>query len=159
VSVRRAAAIRPQPQCRQAGDRPAEGGLRQLLRWPRGTWPAHRRSGGEIDLYTIARSRTRSRTPYRQCRQRRRGPAHASPPHARHLWALASCAVTTTLAFVLDGKLHPANVIMLYLVGVMLVAMRYGRAAGAGVGAVGAVLRFLLRRRAFRSRSATRSTC
>ncbi|MGC8165468.1 DUF4118 domain-containing protein, partial [Salmonella enterica] len=38
---------------------------------------------------------------------------------------------TTTLAFVLDGKLHPANVIMLYLVGVMLVAMRYGRAASA----------------------------
>ncbi|MCI1003519.1 DUF4118 domain-containing protein [Herbaspirillum sp. C7C8] len=109
------------------------GGLRQLLRWPRGTLAQRiARSGGEIDLYTIARSRTRVQ------QERPAGDSAASAAEAllmrrRHargtLWAVASCVATTTLAFVLDGKLHPANVIMLYLVGVMLVAMRHGRGA------------------------------
>ena len=39
--------------------------------------------------------------------------------------------MTTALAWWLIAYLHPANVIMLYLVGVMIVAMRYGRSASA----------------------------
>ncbi|MHA0111717.1 hypothetical protein ACXYUI_32210, partial [Klebsiella pneumoniae] len=79
--------------------------------------------------YTIARSRTRVQ------QEQARTDSAASAAEALltrrrrtrgTLWAVASCMATTTLAFVLDGKLHPANVIMLYLVGVMLVAMRYG---------------------------------
>lgn len=112
-----------------------EGGLRRLLRWPRGTLAQRiARSGGEIDLYTIARSRTRHQhEPARP--DSAASAAEALLTRRRRtrgtLWAVASCAITTTLAFLLDGKLHPANVIMLYLVGVMLVAMRYGRAASA----------------------------
>jgi len=48
-----------------------------------------------------------------------------------YLWAGISCGVTTALAWWLINFLHPANVIMLYLVGVMIVAMRYGRSASA----------------------------
>jgi len=48
-----------------------------------------------------------------------------------YLWACISCAVTTVLAWWLIGFLHPANVIMVYLVGVMIVAVRYGRSASA----------------------------
>jgi two-component system, OmpR family, sensor histidine kinase KdpD len=48
-----------------------------------------------------------------------------------YLWAVLSCAVTTALAALLIGFLHPANVIMLYLVGVTIVAVRYGRSASA----------------------------
>ncbi|BEV17072.1 sensor histidine kinase KdpD [Herbaspirillum sp. DW155] len=111
------------------------GGLHHLLRWPRGTLAQRiARGGAEIDLYTIARSRTRQQGET----ARTDGAASAAEELLTRrrrtrgtLWALASCAITTTLAFVLDGKLHPANVIMLYLVGVMLVAMRYGRAASA----------------------------
>ncbi|WP_252716998.1 DUF4118 domain-containing protein, partial [Herbaspirillum sp. B65] len=110
-----------------------EGGLRRLLRWPRGSLSQRIASaGGEIDLYTIARSRTREHQEERSM-DSAASAAEALLTRRRRtrgsLWAVASCAATTTVAFVLDGKLHPANVIMLYLVGVMLVAMRYGRAA------------------------------
>ena len=48
-----------------------------------------------------------------------------------YLWASVNCAVTTALAWWLIDFLHPANVIMLYLVGIMVVAVRYGRSASA----------------------------
>lgn len=91
-------------------------------------------AGKEIDVYAVARagqaehhdSAGRSGTGAREegrggDRRRRRG----------YLWALVSCTVTTALAGWLTAYLHPANVIMLYLVGVMIVAMRYGRSASA----------------------------
>lgn len=115
-----------------------EGGLRRLLRWPRGALAQRiERGGAEIDLYTIARSRTRQQGDATRATSTDSAASAAEALLTRRrrmrgtLWAVASCALTTTLAFVLDGKLHPANVIMLYLVGVMLVAMRYGRAASA----------------------------
>jgi len=87
--------------------------------------------GKDIDVYAVAREmRDESgsaralwdhRPPEDGGRLRRRG----------YLWALVSCAITTSLAALLIGYLHPANVIMLYLVGVMIVAVRYGRSASA----------------------------
>ncbi|WP_343582961.1 sensor histidine kinase KdpD [Herbaspirillum sp.] len=90
--------------------------------------------GEGVDIYTVARSRTAAgdgdsredsvadaAQDLLTRRRRMRG----------YAWAVASCAVTTALAFVLNDFLHPANVIMLYLVGVMLVAMRHGRSASA----------------------------
>src|SRR5450830_750352 len=88
--------------------------------------------GKDIDVYTVARpvasapddSVTTSREAPRDDSgrvRRRRG----------YVWAAVSCAVTTALAWWLIAYLHPANVIMLYLVGVMIVAVRYGRSASA----------------------------
>ncbi|MFX5668560.1 hypothetical protein ABTE14_20065, partial [Acinetobacter baumannii] len=80
-----------------------EGGLRHLLRWPRGTLAQRiARRGGEIDLYTIARSRTRVQ------QEQARTDSAASAAEALltrrrrtrgTLWAVASGMATTTLAF------------------------------------------------------------
>jgi two-component system sensor histidine kinase KdpD len=89
-------------------------------------------NGQDIDVYTVARPAESGRddsvrTTVEETRddsgrlRRRRG----------YLWATVSCAVTTALAWWLIAYLHPANVIMLYLVGVMIVAVRYGRSASA----------------------------
>ncbi|KAF1048640.1 MAG: Sensor protein KdpD [Herbaspirillum frisingense] len=108
------------------------GGLRRWLRWPAGSLSQRIAGSGEdIDIYTVARSRAArhadesvdSAATVAEALLTRRRRTRGT------LWAVASCAATTAIAFVLDGKLHPANVIMLYLVGVMLVAMRYGRSA------------------------------
>ena len=86
--------------------------------------------GEEIDIYAVARedkeddvsSRDSVQGSFATGGQRRR---------QGYLWACVSCAVTTALAWWLIGFLHPANVIMVYLVGVMIVAVRYGRSASA----------------------------
>ncbi|ONN67537.1 sensor histidine kinase KdpD [Herbaspirillum sp. VT-16-41] len=121
-------------------------GLRHLLQWPRGSLAQRiAAAGGEIDLYTIARSRTREQPEGRAGDGTDSAASAAEALLTRRrrtrgtLWAVASCAATTTLAFLLDGKLHPANVIMLYLVGVMLVAMRHGRAASALVSVLSVI--------------------
>ncbi|MBP0597491.1 sensor histidine kinase KdpD [Herbaspirillum sp. LeCh32-8] len=111
------------------------GGLRRLLRRPSGSLMQRIAALGEgMDIYTVARNhsareqgepRSDSAADAAESLLTRRRRARGT------LWAVASCAVTTGLAFVLNDFLHPANVIMLYLVGVMLVAMRYGRSASA----------------------------
>ena len=101
-------------------------------------------NGQDIDVYTVARPAESGRddsvrTPVEESRDdggrlrrhRRRG----------YLWATVSCAVTTAMAWWLIAYLHPANVIMLYLVGVMIVAVRYGRSASA-LASVMSVLAF-----------------
>ena len=101
-------------------------------------------NGQDIDVYTVARPAESGRddsvrTPVEETRDdggrlrqhRRRG----------YLWATVSCAVTTAMAWWLIAYLHPANVIMLYLVGVMIVAVRYGRSASA-LASVMSVLAF-----------------
>jgi two-component system sensor histidine kinase KdpD len=105
-------------------------GQQSAARWWRGTLSQRLAARGEgIDIYTVARSRASGE--YTDDR----AAASVPDPLARRrrtrgtLWAVASCAVTTALAFVLNDFLHPANVIMLYLVGVMLVATRHGRSA------------------------------
>ncbi|WP_295458191.1 two-component system sensor histidine kinase KdpD [uncultured Thiodictyon sp.] len=48
----------------------------------------------------------------------------------RYLWAVAICVVTTGAAAALTQVFDLANVIMLYLLGVVLVAIRWGRGPG-----------------------------
>lgn len=49
----------------------------------------------------------------------------------RYLWAVASSAAITLLASPLHGRLDQANIAMLFLLGVVLVALRFGRGAAA----------------------------
>ena len=90
--------------------------------------------GEGIDIYTVARSRTAGNDGDDRQETAASAAQDLLTRHRRtrgYAWAVASCAATTALAFVLNDFLHPANVIMLYLVGVMLVAMRHGRSASA----------------------------
>ncbi|EJM95493.1 sensor histidine kinase KdpD [Herbaspirillum sp. YR522] len=104
-------------------------GQQRAAHWWRSTLSQRLAARGEgIDIYSVARSQPGAQ------RGDDGAPAAADPLARRRrtqgsLWAVASCAVTTALAFVLNDFLHPANVIMLYLVGVMLVATRHGRSA------------------------------
>ncbi|MFJ3046782.1 DUF4118 domain-containing protein [Herbaspirillum chlorophenolicum] len=114
------------------------GGWHRLLRRPGGSLSQRIAAmGEELDIYAVARLRARH-----DARGENAGRDDSAASAAESLltrrrrtrgyaWAVVSCAVTTALAFVLNDFLHPANVIMLYLVGVMLVAMRYGRSASA----------------------------
>ncbi|SFV11688.1 DUF4118 domain-containing protein [Pseudoduganella namucuonensis] len=47
-----------------------------------------------------------------------------------HAWAFAACALTTALALPLRGSLVAANLILLYLLAVVFVTVRFGRAPG-----------------------------
>lgn len=48
-----------------------------------------------------------------------------------YVWAVACCAVTTALAGLLLSVFDPANVVMVFLLAVVGVALRYGRGPGA----------------------------
>ncbi|WP_194713388.1 DUF4118 domain-containing protein [Noviherbaspirillum soli] len=53
-------------------------------------------------------------------------PFHAAGVRA-YLWTLAACAATALLAMPMYGRLEAANIVMLFLLNVVLVAMRLGR--------------------------------
>ncbi len=62
------------------------------------------------------------------------GAAHAEPDDAgraakrlRHLWALAACTLTTIVATILLPYFDLANIVMLFLLTVVLVALKFGR--------------------------------
>lgn len=83
----------------------------------------------------------------------------ASNPQPREslrlLGTVGVCTATAVLATPLHGVLDPANIVMLFLLTVLLVAVRWGRRA-AILASVLSVLLFdvFSCRRAFRSRSA-----
>ena len=47
--------------------------------------------------------------------------------YADYVWAAAICAVTTLVAAPLAARLDPANIVMLFLLAVVLTAVRFGR--------------------------------
>jgi two-component system sensor histidine kinase KdpD len=108
---------------------------------PRGWWRRWRSNlaeriavqGKDIDVYAVAReAREESAVAGARTLWEQRPAGHRGSLRWRgYLWALAGCGVITALAVSLIDVLHPANVIMLYLVGVMTVAVRYGRSASA----------------------------
>jgi two-component system sensor histidine kinase KdpD len=53
-------------------------------------------------------------------------PLHAARARA-YLWTLAACAATALIAMPMYGRLEAANIVMLFLLNVVLVAMRLGR--------------------------------
>jgi len=88
--------------------------------------------GEDIDIYAVAREdKGQSDSPREPLQNSVSELTGGQRRRHGYLWALISCSVTTALAWWLIGFLHPANVIMVYLVGVMIVAVRYGRSASA----------------------------
>ena len=59
----------------------------------------------------------------------------------RYVWTLLACAVTTALCFPIFSVVDLSNVVMVFLLSVVLVAIRYGRAPAA-LAAVANVLAF-----------------
>jgi two-component system sensor histidine kinase KdpD len=78
------------------------------------------RGSGEIDVYAIAGEGRSPAAPH--------GPAPAARPQAQgFLWAAVATTACTLLGRALYPRVHAANIIMLYLAGVALVAVRFGR--------------------------------
>ncbi len=77
------------------------------------------RRSGDIDLYVIAGEDTGD--------ERRPAPPPAPPNWAGYLWAAAAIAGCTLLGALLSRTFDRTNVAMVYLLAVVLVALRYGR--------------------------------
>ncbi len=83
------------------------------------------RGSGDIDVYVIT-GEPEEMEPGRR-RGRRGGPA---PGRARdYLWAAGGVAAATVAAVAVRPHFDPGNLIMIYLLTVVLVAMRFGRGA------------------------------
>src|SRR5436309_1371521 len=82
------------------------------------------RGSDEIDIYVISGDGTPAPTPRTRTRPRAGRPlAHAA--------AVATVLASTLLAWLMFPRFELANIIMVYLLGVVIVAMRFGRAASA----------------------------
>src|SRR5438094_883973 len=82
------------------------------------------RGSGEIDIYVISGDGTPPPTPRRRVRPRASEPV----PYAA---ALATALASTALAWLMFPRFELSNIIMVYLLGVVIVAMRFGRVASA----------------------------
>jgi two-component system sensor histidine kinase KdpD len=54
-------------------------------------------------------------------------PAERKPRHWRYAWTVAACVFTTLIASPMLGHFELANIVMLFLLNVVLVAVRFGR--------------------------------
>ncbi|VTU16955.1 Sensor protein KdpD [Variovorax sp. PBL-H6] len=87
-----------------------------------------------IDIVEAARADSVRRLPQRPGRRRDPGAEDSDPPEVRwrgYAWAAASSVAVTLLATPLAGVLELANIVMLFLLGVVGVAMRFGRGPAA----------------------------
>src|SRR5256885_3101963 len=82
------------------------------------------RGSGEIDIYVISGDGTPTPTPRPRARPRAGGPV----PYAA---ALGTVLSSTLLAWLMFPRFELSNIVMVYLLGVVIVAMRFGRAASA----------------------------
>jgi len=82
------------------------------------------RGSGEIDIYVISGDGTPPPTPRRRVRPRASDPV----PYAA---ALATALASTALAWLMFPRFELSNIIMVYLLGVVVVSMRFGRVASA----------------------------
>jgi two-component system sensor histidine kinase KdpD len=105
--------------------------------WPRRvlTRELARRAPG-IDIVEVARADSARRISHMRPGGRRSDPEveDSDRPHARwpgYAWAAASSVAITLLAAPLVGVLELANMVMLFLLGVVGVAMRFGRGPAA----------------------------
>src|SRR5438128_3551255 len=82
------------------------------------------RGSGEIDIYVISGDGTPAPTPRTRTRPRAGRPlAYAA--------AIAAVLSSTALAWLMFPSFELSNIVMVYLLGVVIVAMRFGRAASA----------------------------
>ena len=82
------------------------------------------RGSGEIDIYVISGDGK----PAAPQRRRVRPPSGGPVPYVAAVGAVLSC---TALAWMMFPRFELSNIIMVYLLGVVLVAMRFGRVASA----------------------------
>lgn len=95
-------------------------------------WPWNRRAGAgiaalapEMDLIEIGRGEARSELP---AQARADEEEHAGPaPWRGYAWAIAACVITAVVATPLLPYFDLANIVMLFLLAVVLVALRHGR--------------------------------
>jgi two-component system sensor histidine kinase KdpD len=82
------------------------------------------RGSGEIDIYVISGDGTPTPTPRTRTRPRAGRPlAYAA--------AIATVLSSTLLAWLMFPRFELSNIVMVYLLGIVIVAMRFGRAASA----------------------------
>src|SRR6266850_544453 len=80
------------------------------------------RGSGEIDIYVISGDGTPTPTPRTRTRPRTGRPlAYAA--------AMATALSSTLLAWLMFPRFELSNIVMVYLLGIVIVAMRFGRAA------------------------------
>ena len=82
------------------------------------------RGSGEIDIYVISGDGRPAPTP----RRRVRPPAGGPLPYVA---ALGTVLTSTALAWLMFPRFELANIIMVYLLGVVIVSLRFGRVASA----------------------------
>src|SRR5207302_9799470 len=82
------------------------------------------RGSGEIDIYVISGDGTPSPTR----RRRWRSPPGSPLPYAA---AVGAVLASTLLAWLMFPRFELSNIIMVYLLGVVIVSMRFGRVASA----------------------------
>jgi two-component system, OmpR family, sensor histidine kinase KdpD len=82
------------------------------------------RGSGEIDIYVISGHGTPAPAP----RRRVRPPAGGPLPYAA---ALATVLSSTAFAWLMFPRFERSNIIMVYLLGVVIVSLRFGRVASA----------------------------
>ena len=92
----------------------------------------HWRSGSatlapDIDLIEVGRGDRRSRAASARARRRRRTDPRRDAKRLRYLWALLACVATTLVATPLLPYFDLANIVMLFLLTVVLVALKWGR--------------------------------
>ena len=104
------------------------GRIRGASKWPwvRGT--AHRigELAPDIDLIEVGRGAAQPAPAHDAAAEDVADP-RASAKRLRYLWAAAVCLVTTLVAAPLAGYFDAANIVMLYLLAVVLVALKWGR--------------------------------
>ncbi len=87
------------------------------------------RASGDIDVYIIKGESESSETTHAM-------PAEAPVDWARYGWAVLSVLLCSGVNWAIHGHLSPPNLIMVYLLGVVVIAARFGR----GPGVLGSVL-------------------
>jgi two-component system sensor histidine kinase KdpD len=79
------------------------------------------RASAEIDVFVVAGAEE----PAAEAPRRVRGPRPAS--RAGHLWAVAATAACTAVCWAVAHRIDRSNLVMIYLLGVVFVATRFGR--------------------------------
>jgi two-component system, OmpR family, sensor histidine kinase KdpD len=85
----------------------------------------------DIDVHIVMKSQYRTDRVKKSVLAYSELSSHFTPQKQRgYLWALVISAITSAVASVLLPYFELANIIMLYLLGVMLISMRYGKGPG-----------------------------
>ncbi len=104
------------------------GRMRGASRWPwaRGTARRIGELAPDIDVIEVGRG-TAQPAPLRTAEQDDDADPRRSAKRLRYLWAALACLATTLVAAPLSGYFDLANIVMLFLLTVVLVALKWGR--------------------------------